>query len=234
MAGRDRPYYPPQENIPSQRVPGRTPYAPGQPQAAQVAQQQQPHPQAPGAPPKYYVVSTFDARPINGIDFQAQSGNDNRDTGYLPDAIAVYFEASCFYTVGSGRVAIVRDFQVLAVPQQGEPIAGELTANPIFTANGASNFKLTVSFFVDGNPQEGMSPINTWALPFGDYFGECYIVAEEGQTIEMRVQGTDTTGSQFYQALLAFHGNLLLSQGLQAEYEPATNAVLPVQNQGAS
>jgi hypothetical protein len=234
-----KPSYPPQENIPSQQVPNRTPYAPGQPQAAEARRQQEDHPQAAGSPPSVYVVSTFDARPINAVDFNTQSGNDPRDVGFQPfatppDPVPPYSIGSTFYTVGSGRVLVVREWQALVVPSQGElvtetepPSAG----NPIFSPLGASNTKFTIGFFIDGNPQEGMSPIVTWATPFGDVFGECYIIVEEGQTVEMRITGT-VGGSLFTQALLAFHGNLLLSKGKQAQYEPATDAVLPVHEGG--
>lgn len=239
MAGPRKPYYPTQENIPSQYVPGGKPYYPGQPQAQNAANIRAPAPQAPGSPPSVFVISTFDARPINAVDFNNQSGNDGRDTGWqpyatAPDPVPPYTLAQAFYTVGSGRIAVVRDWQALVVPERGEAVSGSEppgTGFPIFNSLGASNTRFVVSFFVDGNPQEGMAPIVTWGTPFGDVFGKCYIIAQEGETIEMRLSG-DVNGSRFSQALLAFNGNLLMAQGLQAEYEPATSAVLPVHNQG--
>lgn len=218
--------YPEQENIPSQRVPDRIPYAPSLGDLQRSSELQPPHPAAPPPPGNQYVVSTYDARPINAVDFQTQSGTNADDTGFDPDA-GPYFTSSIFYDVPEGRVAVVRDFHILMVPQQGEP-AGE-TPCGILCPNGASNFRITFTMFVNGVAQEGMSNIVSWGIPFGDVFGECYFLAGPNDRIEFRVTGNAAgPGSAWFQALLSLHGNLLKQQGNEIQYEPGSQRAVAV------
>jgi len=230
-----RSQYPEQENIPSQRVPNRIPYSPGQPQAQQAAELQKEHPQKHGGTPPVWVASTFDARPINNVDWSTYTGTNPDDIG-ADSAAGPFTSSSTFFVVPPGRTAILRDWHLLMVPLSGQTPSGEST--PVIFASGASNFPVVLSFFVDGQAQLEMSGRVLWSLPFGDVFGDAYIIAQENQTIEMRIDsfaaGPGTFAPTWWQALMAMHGNLLLSKGLQPQFEPGSVDVVPVHDGGAA
>lgn len=232
------------KNVPSQAPSRATPFFPSlQADISQHPPLQRPHQPGTSGAPEVYVISTFDARPIAAVDFTTQSGSNENDTGYDPysgdpldPAAGPFTTSSIFYTVQPGYTAILRDWQLLIVPERGEnnPV-GEPPSDvyPIFTANGSGNFRCVISFYVDGTAQNGINSIVSWAGAFGDIFGDAYVVATEGQTIEMRVTGNED-GSRWHQAIMSMHGNLLLSKGMQADYEPGTDAVIPVAEQAAT
>lgn len=228
-----RRYRPGTPNIPAQRQPFRVPYEPtAQADVAQFPPLQKPHEPGYGGPPPVYVVSTYDARPVNATDFNTQSGTNADDTGFSgePAAGSPYNTSSIFYDVQPGYVAVLRNWHILIVPQQGE-VSGSEGGNPIFlAANGASNFRIVIDVFVDGNPVQGMSGIVSWGGAFGDIFGECYVLANEGQRIEFRITAT-AGGSQWYQVLISMFGNLLRQKSYQLPFVPATDAILPVHEQ---
>lgn len=228
--------YPPQYNVPSQAPSHRTPYMPGENQAdiSQFPALQRPHEAGYGGAPPVFVVSTYDARPINGVDFNTYSGTNaggtaNPDTGF--DASAggggPFFTSSLFFAAQAGRVAVLRDWQISLTPATGEELGGEL-GNPIFHASGASNFRIVLDFLVDGVFQEAHSGRVIWQAAFGDVFGDSYILAQPGQTIEMRITGNSPGGSSWAQALMSMHGNLLLAKGYQVEFEPGSDSPIPV------
>lgn len=241
MRRRNTPQKP---NIPSQRPSARIPYMPGgvQPDVAPFPALQAPHVHGYGGPAPVYVVSTYDARPNNAVDFQTQSGTNPDDTGFNPYPNGVpesdpiqYSESSIFYRVPPGRVAVARDYHLIIVPAQGEAVnvGGEGPPdyeNPIFAPSGAGNFRIVIDFLVNGILQEGMSGIVSWAGAFGDIFGECYVIGEPGDVIELRIRANEgpPVGSTWYQAIMSLHGNLLLATGKQAQFEPGTDAIIPV------
>lgn len=216
--------YPGQENIPSQEVPNRTPSAPNNNDLSRARKLQPPHPSAPMPMGEQYVITSYDARPINAADFTTYSGTDPRDTGIDP-VTGPYVTASAFYTVPQGRTAVVRDWHVLAVALTGINNVGD--GSPVLTLQGASNFAVTLTFFVDGVAQLGVTDLTLWALAFGDVFGNAYFVAREDQTIEMRITRL-TAPADFEQAILTFGGQLLLSRGDQPEEEPGSVDVVPI------
>jgi len=228
MSRRTRPI------IPSQAPSRRVPFMPNE--AVDLAPTYITDPVKPGNAPamKAYVVSTFDARPIMATDFQTQSGSDARDTGYLPEqgtsgpGLNAYTTASVFYTVPQGYQAILRDYHILLIPASGELLGG---LNPIFGANGESNFRVQIAAIIDGSFALNLSGLASWGGGFGDIFGECYILANGGSVIEFRVFCPTELASSFFQALISLHGNLLLSQSSQLEFAPATTAVIPVEPQ---
>lgn len=236
MSDRIRPAQP---VIPSKRRSHRTPYSPAAGMQADVASfppLQRPHEHGYGGPPPVWVASTYDARPINAVDFQAQSGGNALDTGANPfptgniASLTTYNESSMFYDVPVGRVAVVRDFHLLIVPFQGERVQVDEVPtfeNPIFASNGASNFRVVISFLVNGVFQQGVAGVVSWAGAFGDIFGECYFIAPEQSQIEMRVTAA-ANGSRWNQALMSMHGNLLMDKGYQIQFAPGTDITLPV------
>lgn len=225
---------PRQHVIPSQRRSPRTPYYPGvQADVENLQQIIQPHVPGQGTAPSAYVISTYDARPINSVDWQTQSGTDASDFGYVvgggtegPGGDA-YVLSQTFYTVPAGYQAVLRNYHILMIPATGEQ-----PSNNVFGPNNESNFLATVSILVDGVYQNGQAGIQVRALAFGDVFGECYVLADEGSTIEFRIE-CGSEESSFYQALVSLYGNLFLSKTGQLEFTPATQATIPVHDQQA-
>jgi hypothetical protein len=242
---RPRPPYA-QSSMPSQAPSTLTPFMPGtmSPDMQGMGELQKKHKHGYGGAPPVYVISTFDARPVNAVDFNVYSGTNaggtaHPDTGWHPQFAPLpappFFTSSLFYTVQAGRVAAVRDWQITVAPATGEELGGEL-GNPIFYPGGPtpmSNFRLTISFLVDGVFQEGHSGLVNWQAAFGDIAGECYILARPFQTIELRISGINPGGSSWNQALMSMHGNLLQDHGWQVQFEPCTDVTLPVHEMGA-
>lgn len=228
---------PPQKNVPSQAPSRRTPYMPGaQQDVRQLQQIMEPHRPGVQAGNDGYVISTYDARPINAYDWKTESGTDARDTGFTPlggtsgPAGNSYVAASVFFTVPQGYQAILKNWHAIVVPRNGQ---SAVAGSPIFAPNGESNVRLTYSILVDGNFQPGYSSIVTWGAAFGDIFGECYVLANSGQTIEFRLLGEDDAlDTSFYQALISLYGQLLLSNTEQLSSAAATRAIIPVAEQG--
>lgn len=217
-------------NIPSQQPSNRVPFeAKVQADVSQFPPLQAPHPSGYDKAPPVYVVSTFDARPINATDFQTQSGNTPADTGFSPLG-GPYQSSSIFFTVPAGYAAILRQYQILMVPAKGETNA---EGTPIFTANGAGNVLSVLSFLVNGNFQPGQASITSWGLAFGDGFGPLYILANEGDVVEMRLTTSGAGTSSWHQALLSMQGNLLQKKGAQLQFVPGTDAVIPVHESAA-
>lgn len=212
-------------NLPAQQPSRRVPFAPSsQADISQFPPLQKPHEPGYGGPPPVYVVSTYDARPLNAVDFQTQTGSHPDDTGWEnQNGSSEYTESSTFYEVQPGFVGVLKNWHLIIVPFQGDDYD---PGNPVFAANGASNFWITLSILVNGTFQNGMTAITTGAGAFGDIFGECYVLANEGDTIEFRI--SRPRQSSWAQALVALYGQLLVSKGQQIQYTPATDAILPV------
>jgi len=161
----------------------------------------------------YLVQSTFDARPINGNDWQffnVLALDINGDVG------APVLTQTLRFTVPDGRVAIVRNIkwettQLLAIPGNPEPseIGMVELFVPVFIA-------LSVSGFVQRTyervfQQEGER--------------EVYAIGFEKETIDFTVTsnadfGGSTVGYQpaFF---VEMYGNLLDTRGREKQYEPA-------------
>lgn len=212
-------------NLPAQQPSRRTPFSPTvQADIAQFPPLQQPHEPGYGGPPPVYVVSTYDARPVNAVDFHTETGTDPRDTGWdSNNGSAIFDTSSTFYTVQPGFIGVLKNWHLLIVPYQGNDFD---PANPVIAPNGASNFQITISILVNGTFQNGMTAITSWAAAFGDLFSECYVLANEGDTIEFRIDAPGA--SRWSQALVALYGQLLVSEGMQLQFQPATKAIIPV------
>lgn len=240
-----KPSRPNQTPIPSQAPARNAPYSPGRGQAdfAGVGELQRQHAPGFGGQPPTFVVSTFDARPINGVDFQVQSGDDLAaadgfsDIGYAPTEFAApidaYFRSSVFYKVGPSRVAIVRQFQILCLPARGTDQYA-LAGQPILNTLGASNFYYDFSILLNGVYQEGMAGVRSFGGAFGDVFGSCYVVANEGDIIEFRIEAPEDGGSRWYQALLSMAGNLIFANGSEPQFAPGTQQAIPVHENGST
>jgi hypothetical protein len=217
--------YPNQSPIPSQAPSYEPPYSPAiQSDIAQHRQMQgemnwgQGNLQA-------FVMTTFDARPIQAYDWVTYSGTNaggasNPDVWNVTDTIH-----SLFYRVPQGKVAIVRDWDILTFPfnEDGPPV----------TIGGLSDAFGQLSFFVDGIAQDQYNRRLLSTLPFGPISGVAYIIAGEQSLIEMRLTGSDASNAvnpaqTWLQSLMAMHGNLLISHGLLPTWEPATQGAVPI------
>ena len=123
--------------------------------------------------------------------------------------------------------AVLRDYHIVIIPATGEQLPAPGPPGPIFGANGESNFRVVISILVDGTYQSGVAGIVSWGGAFGDIFGDCYVLANENSTIELRIT-TNSEASSFWQALISMHGNLLLSQTRQLEFAPSSRDVIPI------
>lgn len=217
----------PKGNIVSQRPSTRVPYSPDvQMDMAGSEQLQAPHASGDGGQAPGYVVTTFPALPVNAVNFMTQTGSHPDDTGWQL-TLAPYSASSTFFNVPLTRTAILRSWQLIIVPLTGE--AGD--ANQIFGDDGGSNFRFVLDFLVNGNPQPGQSGIVVFAGAFGDVFGETYILANPGDTIEARITA-NVGGSTWDQALFALQGDLLMNRGRPMEFEPSSIDVVPVHDIG--
>lgn len=223
MANRRR--YPPQVEVESQR-PSRIPiYRPDFISDVQnYPELQAPHPIGSAGQVPMYIIPTFDARPINAYDWTTMTGTNPNDTGFV---LAAATTASIFFQNDLGRIAIVRDWDI-DVRWVG-PL--DTPVSPIDPTTGNSLVQPSLSFFVDGVAQPRMSGIILSDIAFGHVFGDAYIIAGEGALIEMRLQA-NSAAFLFGQVIMSMHGNSLLSRGLNINYEPGTDFVLPVHDSG--
>lgn len=170
--------------------------------------------------PPAYVVTTYDARPINGSDFSTFSGNNPADV--FNDAALSGITMHTYYQVPPGFVAVIREYEIDAVCKYVDP------ADPVISPDGASLFSARVNFWVDGNPVNQNS-WTTWTLPFGTLKGKTYFIAQEYSIVELRVQplGGDGSAPAFRQCLSKIYGNILLSRGFNPVFEPASHDSIP-------
>lgn len=165
-----------------------------------------------GLPQSDFVVqTTFDARPINGNDFQFNRMAILDPNGDVGSPITV---ATVRFTIPDGRVGIIRSMrwtsnQVLALP--GAPEPGDTLADfsPVSVALGVSGFIQTTYEAIF--EQQGAR--------------EVYAIAFEKETFDFTVKfnalfGGSTVGYQptFF---VTFEGNLIDTRGREKQYEPA-------------
>lgn len=203
--------YPKQYNIPSQAPAAGLPYDPTyQPDVQDFWRLQQRHPQGTG-PQLSYVVTTFDARPIQAHDFLVTDG--------VSDQLGVSSVAFTFETPrGAARIYRSWFIEARLVPDD----------TPLVNANGfpARQNAATMSIIVDGVFQEGFAGVQIPLLvTSGSIESECYVLADEGQVLTFQLLTTDAFITD---AQLMMHGNDLLSTELPIEFEPGTQVALPV------
>ncbi len=140
------------------------------------------------------VITTFDARPINAVDFYESGGT----MGYgVPNA-------SFTFQVPEGRIGILRKFRY-----EFSPIYPTIPAADILTSIQVSG--ITVAGFT--NMQLGQY-VPEWI--------DCYALAGEGQYITIFFQFSGTYPYVDVTLNAEFYGNLLISTGRQLEFEPGT------------
>jgi hypothetical protein len=147
------------------------------------------------------ITSTYDARPINAIDFyridQVTSGAN--------------FTSSLFFTVPFGRVAILKNV--------GWYAPSLATANVYGVYD---TIKARADILIDGIFDNQYQNI---LYPIADNL-PVYVIAAAEQIIELRV--TNTVGDAGFVAELSMYGQLLLASGSATNYEPGTKYPMPV------
>lgn len=173
----------------------------------------------------YVVQSTFDARPINGVDFQHQAffGLDiGGDPPGNPNPVDVTFQ------VPAGRIGIIREFRwfadtILATTFPGQPSFPEDFDDFL---RQSSPFRL--GLLINGQV------VRTYDQIFQQSGRRtCYAIAGESQSITLRFQAnTDFVGtgpnplaSYFPSISVVMRGNLLQSRGREQIFEPANRYI---------
>lgn len=140
------------------------------------------------------VETTFDARPINAVDFYESGGT----FGYgVPNA-------SFTFQVPEGRIGILRKFRY-----EFSPIYPNIPFNNIVT-----------SIQVSGITVPGYTGMQL-AQYVPDWI-DCYALAGEGQYITLFFQFSGAFPYAAVSLNAEFYGNLLISTGRQLEFEPGT------------
>lgn len=168
-----------------------------------------------GLPSSDFVVqTTFDARPINGVDFQIQRAIAIEPLDDPPVA-----SGTNFFEVPRGRVAIIRriQFQASEIIAQ-EPLDSSFNNDPF-------NVELTQPLFV-GITVAGVVPFGYDAIFRQAWDEPTYLILGPGERLELFVSqsfaysGTLPAG---YAPTVFFniYGNLLQTRGRERAYEPA-------------
>lgn len=208
IPGTRAPEIPPPPALPSARDVGRGQRALDSAENAMI-----------GLPPVAFLVqSTFDARPINGNDWQ-RFGFFTLDIGGDPPGNSN--PVDLIFTVPRGRVGIIRRFEwepdtYLALSGPGQPATQEEMDDG--TRNFASPF--FVRLIVAGSIQTSYESIYQQAGQ-----RECYAIAAERDQIILRFQFNSnfigSVTSYFPNITAKMYGNLLDTQGREKQYEPA-------------
>lgn len=166
---------------------------------------------APKATP--YTLTTFDARPVNTIDFvhtfaaAEQVGGDSFTTEF---------------TVANDRTAILRRLDLRVY----------MSAASRDVVTGAPTETLIGSFLIDGYavPQARLMRLDDAICSPTFMLGmsiPLYIIAQGGSVVSFKLDNT-AGGTTFALVAPVITGNLILSSGVNPNSEPGTKAPLPV------
>lgn len=213
---------PRQEVIPSQIPPNNTPYI-STPQTDLRAAKRY----ASDGPVGYqraepYVVSQFDARPINGVDF-LKTFSTAEQAAVNGTALATFT-----FNVPDGKIAIFRNFFTRFYT----------TASPRAT-NGAPSQTCTLAIAVNNNPADPVALHHISDAVCGPYVSPTagqFVSTDAGLNIPLYFIAPAKAAVTFTYTLTAntftfiqpvITGNLLLDHGLNPNYEPGTQAAVP-------
>lgn len=167
-------------------------------------------------PQKTFVTSTFDARPINGVDFLVKE--KVRVAFQNPNGAAVDIPGEVAFEVPPNYIGILKGF------------AWSFEV-PILPKDDNDNFELVidnVSVLINNTRQNFYDNLQAYGTHVPDLL-PCYFIAETGQEIKLRVQlgnkaGGNVTNTTLYDQdmTITLYGNLLLSRGLPAQFEPGS------------
>lgn len=155
------------------------------------------------------VISTYDARPINAIDFVLS----------LTNTLNLSLGRRCTFTVPPGIVAILKWFSFFIVSPS--------TLNATISVLGfevAPPSSINLSITLNGVPQPNYSN-----LMLGSYVKRlpCYIIAPENSVINFDFIDPDTFDGSIMNVLLRVYGQHLISSGRPANFEPGNTPPKP-------
>lgn len=172
--------------------------------------------------PEPWVVTQFDARPINAIDF-VKTFTAAEQAGPA-DSLTFSF------AVPAGRTAILRNLSLRVF--MSDLRRNVLTAQPTAV--------LTAGFAIDNNAVDQYNNIRVddaicgviagatsdvlWQMPLQV---PLYFIAPEGSTVSLTIVNS-TVGTDINFAAPVLTGNLLLSEGVNPSSEPGTKCAVPV------
>lgn len=155
------------------------------------------------------VISTYDSRPINAVDFSSTNLETFTLTAVAGDATTV----TATYTVPGGYVGVLRGYRF------------EMTPVVPISAGG-----LVMDIFVNG-----VSMLGYRSLIHGQILNDfvpCFVLANGGEEIEIKIRapaGINSVIPDVRQVLIEMHGNLLQTTGAPLQLEIANKEVgLPV------
>ena len=167
-----------------------------------------------GAPPgNSYVTSVFpDAKPFAAYEIKRAQD----DTGQI------------LFVVPDSTNLLIREFSIDAVP-----LIDASADTPVTSANGVSNFWCRVDFLVNDIASPGGSNIITSQLPFGTWNESVYVVANGGDTVEMRLTPLNSSllpdGNYIASGrVMEWTGTLFTANGLDALFAPTNTTPQPV------
>jgi len=163
----------------------------------------------------FLVQTTFDARPINGNDFQFFNLAVIDPDG---DVGAPVLFADATFTVPQGRIAILRNIEWFP----NELFTPAITIDPASTTI-IDTSPVFITLFV-----AGAIPITYEAIYEQQGERPCYFIAQENETIVMRVTRSSPALVYAYPPhafFMKMTGNLLQSRGREKIFEPANQYV---------
>lgn len=163
------------------------------------------------------VRSIYESRPINSYDFNLSINNDTCAGG-----LGIWTGNQCDFTfqVPSGYVAILKEvhhsFRTPPVVTSRADVRG------VFIINGASYQRGVTIGGINGVPAAANSdPQN---IPIGiesDDILQSFVVADENQTIGVRITVSNTVAAVAPICFVHLYGQLLLKSGRPAQFEQA-------------
>lgn len=229
-------------NIPSQNPESKIPYFPGrQADAEQMAALRGPIPHG-YAPGGAFVISTYDSRPVNTIDFQKSisttlGGTTPRVVGDMSaeiNQVTPGLSASGTFTVPNGRTCVLRGWEISL---HWLPDASMSQNEAPITVYGRSGILNRLDFLLNGSAIQDNANIEIEEFPFGPVSGECFIIIPQGQQITAEVTRI-AFNNGFNEAWnidsfeLKLYGQLILSTGQTPDFEVANMVAVPVNTKG--
>lgn len=208
--------------VPTLTPPHGVPYSPDFQADIQDQQKYRDAPRLPGAPDaRPYVLTQYDARPINCIDFQKTF------TTAEQTAAAGATSALFAYSVPPGRTAVVRTVRVRAYIDQN---GGAAVRN---ATTGAPQVSLNLDMLLNGDVMPEWADLRVDDAVSTPTFASdvdipTYFVAPAESQITMRL--TILSPAHLFAFVMpTFRGQLILSDGVNIPSEPGTKIPLPIE-----
>lgn len=176
-----------------------------------------------------FVVTQYDGRPINGVDFNFRLAQ--RAVNTAVDASTELNQYFYEYEVPQKWIAVLRGLTVMLRANDGvsgpldDPAAMNITMD-------ADILSFTLSVQINGATVAGMENIDIWPATMESVDLECYVVANPGDVISAQIYVlTDIDASAAWvvsSSAVYFYGNFMPATGIQAEQAVGTLDPVPV------